>query len=66
MPIESRVVEIFKRIDEFSKEGSVKLAGALKQYWESHGKWKKGSKKQREKVRKIKVILEDAVHSGKM
>jgi len=55
--LESRVVEIFNRIDEFSEENKRALALALKKYWESHGKWKKGSDKQRRKVQKIKGIL---------
>lgn len=56
--LESRVVEIFNKIDEFSEENKKALALALKKYWEAHGKWEKGSKKQRLKVRKIKAILE--------
>jgi len=57
--LESRVVEIFNRIDEFSEKNRVKLAGALKQYWETHGKWKKKdcSKKQWLKVQKVKGVL---------
>jgi len=35
----------------------IKLALALKAYWEAHGKWKKGSDKQRRKVKKVKGIL---------
>lgn len=55
--LESRVVEIFNRIDEFSEENKKALAIALKNYWETHGKWVQGSKKQRLKVKKIKGIL---------
>ena len=60
MPIESRVVEIFNKIDEFSDENRKALASVLKTYWETHGKWeKKGcSKKQWQKVQKVKEILE--------
>jgi len=57
--LESRVVEIFNRIDEFSEENKRALALVLKKYWESHGKWKKGSDKQRRKVQKIKGILRE-------
>jgi CRISPR-associated protein Csm5 len=55
--LESRVVEIFNRIDEFSEENKKALAITLKSYWETHGKWVQGSKKQRLKVKKIKGIL---------
>jgi len=57
--LESRVVEIYNRIDEFSEENKKKLAEVLKQYWETHGKWKKGSDKQKRKVEKVKGILEE-------
>lgn len=57
--IESRVVETYNRIDEFSEENRVKLAKVLKGYWETQGKWKKKncSKKQWVKVQKVKSIL---------
>jgi len=55
--LENRVVEIYNRIDEFSEENKKKLAIALKKYWQTHGKWEKGSKKQRLKVQKVKDIL---------
>ena len=54
---ENHVVEIYNKIDEFSEENKKKLAIALKKYWETHGKWEKGSKKQRLKVQKVKGIL---------
>jgi len=40
-------------------ENRVKLAVALKQYWETHGKWEKKdcSKKQWQKVQKVKGVL---------
>jgi len=44
-------------IDEFSAENRKVLAFALKRYWETHGKWKKGSKKQRVKVQRVKAVL---------
>jgi hypothetical protein len=46
--LESRVVEIYNRIDDFSGENKTKLALVLKSYWEKHGKWEKkmSSKKQ--------------------
>jgi len=57
--LESRVVEIYKKIDEFSEENRKTLAVALKNYWETHEKWKKKdcSKKQWKKVQKVKGIL---------
>ncbi len=57
--LESRVVEIFNRIDEFSEENKKTLAVALKKYWEIHAKWKKKdcSKKQWKKVQRFKGIL---------
>lgn len=57
--IESRVVETYNRIDEFSEENRVKLAKVLEVYWETQGKWKKKncSKKQWVKVQKVKSIL---------
>lgn len=57
--LESRVVEIYNRIDDFSEENKTKLASALKLYWEKHGKWEKKmcSKKQWAKVQKVKGIL---------
>jgi len=58
---EIRVVEIFGRIDEFTKENKTRVARALKEYWVSQGKWKKKdcSKKQLIKVQKTKEILGD-------
>ncbi|MBW2615938.1 MAG: hypothetical protein JRD02_07165 [Deltaproteobacteria bacterium] len=56
---EKRVVEIFGKVDDFSEENRTRLAGALKEYWISQGKWKKKdcSKKQWFKVQKTKGIL---------
>ncbi len=54
---ENRVVDIYKRIDEFSTENKKRLALALKQYWETHDKWEKGTDKQKRKVQKVKGIL---------
>ena len=59
--IENRVIEIYKRIDDFSDENKLKLAQALKDRWISEGKWelkgKKKKSKQGDKVNKIKMIL---------
>ncbi|MBW1800288.1 MAG: type III-A CRISPR-associated RAMP protein Csm5 [Deltaproteobacteria bacterium] len=56
---ENRVIEIYNGLDDFSEENKKDLALALKSYWEAHGKWKKKdcSKKQWNKVRKVKGIL---------
>lgn len=56
--LENRVVEIYSRIDNFSEEHKKALALALKKYWEKHGKWEKGTDKQKRKVKKVKEILE--------
>ena len=56
---EQQVVEIYRKIDEFYKANKKKLAEALKDYWIQHNKWKgKLSHKQKQKVAKIKEILE--------
>ncbi|RLB06755.1 MAG: type III-A CRISPR-associated RAMP protein Csm5 [Deltaproteobacteria bacterium] len=56
---EQQVVEIYRKIDEFSEANKKKLAEALKDYWIQHNKWKgKLSHKQKQKVAKIKEILE--------
>ncbi len=57
--LESRVVEIYNKINEFSEEDRNVLALALKKYWEMNGKWQKKdcSKKQWLKVQKVKGIL---------
>ena len=54
---ENQVVEIFNKLDEY--EDKTTVAQALKAYWQQVGKWKKKncSKKQFEKVQKIKEIL---------
>ena len=61
---ENKVVEIYNRIDAFSKEAKRALAEALKEYWTANGKWKKKdcSRKQRIKVQKIKSILGETGH----
>ncbi|MDO9530105.1 MAG: type III-A CRISPR-associated RAMP protein Csm5 [Syntrophales bacterium] len=58
---EQQVIEIFNRIDTYSKENKKIAALPLKTYWETHAKWKKNdcSKKQWAKVQKIKAILGD-------
>ena len=57
--IENKVVEIYNRIDDFSEKNITKLALSLKSYWEKHDKWekKKCTKKQWNKVQKVKEIL---------
>jgi len=56
---QNRIVEIYNDIDGFSGSNQVKLAEALKAYWQEHGHWKTKdcSRKQKEKVAKIKAIL---------
>jgi len=61
---ENQVLEIYKRIDDFSEQNKTKIAMALKTYWENHKNWekKKGKKtrgilKQMDRVQKIKTIL---------
>ncbi|MDL2122504.1 MAG: hypothetical protein LWX51_05320 [Deltaproteobacteria bacterium] len=36
---ESRVVEMYNRIDDFSDENKRKIALALKAYWKAYRKW---------------------------
>ena len=56
---EQQVVEIYRKIDEFSEANRKRLAEALKDYWIRHNKWKgKLSHKQKQKVARIKEILE--------
>ena len=56
---ENRVVEIFGEIDSFPDDKKQILAQSLKSYWQGEDKWKKKkcSKKQWDKVQKIKMIL---------
>ncbi len=57
--IENRAVTIFNKLDEFEHEKQKIIAMALKNYWKRKNKWekKKCSKKQLQKVKKIKEIL---------
>jgi len=59
---ESDIVGIYSRIDSFELAEQQTIAAALKQYWESIGKWKVKPKqeKQWKKVQKIKTILGEA------
>lgn len=59
---ESDIVGIYSRIDSFELADQQTIAAALKQYWESIGKWKVKPKqeKQWKKVQKIKTILGEA------
>jgi len=61
---ENQVNILYKRIDDFSLENKVLLAGKLKDYWIKHKKWtkkevgKKKWKKVRERNQKIDEILD--------
>lgn len=59
---ENQVVEMYNKVDGFSEENKKALALALKTCWESNGKWRKKdcSKKQWQKVQRIKDILGEA------
>ncbi len=51
-------MEIYWKLDSFSLEDKKQIARALKECWQAIGKWgKKVSRKQKEKIRKIKDIL---------
>jgi len=56
---DNRAVEIYGQIEQFPEPYKTRAAQALKQYWEKEGKWAKKScsKKQWEKVQKVKGIL---------
>jgi hypothetical protein len=58
---ENRVVEIYNKLDEWSEEHRKDLAMALRDYWVGRGKWtkKKCTKKQWDKVQKVKAVLGD-------
>lgn len=57
---EQEAVEIYSAIDDFSDDDQRAVARALKEYWQALDKWSgsKLSKKQKQKVRKIRNILE--------
>ncbi len=59
--IDNRIFAIYDKIEAFSGENKIKLAQALKERWQSEGKWelkgKKKKSKQWKKVSKIKAIL---------
>lgn len=60
---EAIVVNYFKELNEFEGAEQKQIAEAFKKRWEEEGKWstsKKVSKKQRQKVQKIKEILGEA------
>jgi len=59
---EHRVVEVFNLLDTFPEHLKPDLANALKAYWQRVGKWEKKqcSKKQWQKVTKIKSILSES------
>ena len=56
---EQQVVECFNKLDSLSDPYKEKLAESIKQYYIKTGKWDGGSKKQIEKVKKLKSILGD-------
>ncbi len=54
------VVKLYRRLDEMEEDLRKRVALALKDYWQEHGKWgkkKKHNKRQQLKVQKIKEIL---------
>jgi CRISPR-associated protein Csm5 len=57
--VENKVVDLYNRLNGLSDELKVRAAGAMKAYWQQHGKWEKKacSPKQLEKVKKVKQIL---------
>jgi len=56
--IESRAVEIYTALQGYVEPYQKKAAQALKEYWQGQGKWAgKQSKKQKDKIMKIKQIL---------
>ncbi|MBI4681269.1 MAG: hypothetical protein HY753_08745, partial [Nitrospirae bacterium] len=55
--MEQQVVDCFNKLDSLSSPHKEKLAGSIKQYYIRTGKWQGGSKKQIEKVKKLKMIL---------
>lgn len=55
--IEQQVVECFNRLDSLASPHKENLAGAIRDYYVKTGKWTGGSKKQMEKVKKLKAIL---------
>lgn len=59
--IENRVMEIFKRMGDFSRENRLKLARAFKERWQREDRWdlkgKQKKSKQGKKVNQIKAIL---------
>ncbi len=56
---ENEIIEVFNKLDGFEPGDRKIIAAALKRCWESAGKWgkKQCSKKQWEKVQKVKSIL---------
>ena len=54
---EQQVVECFNKLDSLSSAYREKLAESIKRYYIKTGKWEGGSKKQGEKVKKLKAIL---------
>ena len=56
---EARVTDIYNtELQSLEGDEQLMIAQALKAYWERINKWRGGSKKQKEKVQKVKAILE--------
>ncbi len=57
---DDRIYAIYREIDSFPDDKKIELANVLKDFWQQKNKWKKKkcSKKQWEKVQKIRVILQ--------
>lgn len=56
--LRSKDKAFFEQIMEFGGQGELGPALALKDYWENNGAWKADSKKQKEKIKEIKKLLE--------
>ncbi len=56
---EQQVVECFNKLDLLAAPFKEELAKAIKEYYIRSGKWEGGSKKQIEKVKKLKKILNE-------
>ena len=57
--VENSKSTIFNQVLDSAREGDKEPARALKAYWEMIGEWNGGGKKQKEKVAKIKSILQE-------
>jgi hypothetical protein len=58
---ENQVVDVYNRLDSFEPEYMARVADEIREFWQTHGKWSgKQSKKQNEKIQKIKGVLGSA------